>query len=106
MTRENIVSEICRQTFISRGAVSNILDIALETIGDALARGEKVQLTGFGTFEPKKRNARVGRNPHTKEAVPIPARIIPSFKPGKLLNEKVYCELKKEEEFLCKKAKN
>lgn len=89
MTRENIVSIICRQTFISRGVVNKILDITLDTIGDALARGDKVQLTGFGTFEPKKRNARIGRNPHTKEAVPIPARIIPSFKPGKDLNAKV-----------------
>lgn len=95
MTRENIVSAICRKTFLSRNTVNNIIDAMFEGIGDALARGEKVQFTGFGTFEPKKRNARVGRNPHTKEAVPIPARIIPSFKPGKDLNDKVCRELKK-----------
>ncbi len=95
MTRENIVSIICKQTFISRGAVNHIVDVMLDSIGDALARGEKVQFTGFGTFEPKKRNARVGRNPHTKEAVPIPARIIPSFKAGKDLNAKVCRDIKK-----------
>ena len=95
MTRENIVSAICRKTFLSRNTVNNILDVMFEDIGDALARGEKVQFTGFGTFEPKKRNARVGRNPHTKEAVPIPARIIPSFKPGKDLSAKVCRDIKK-----------
>lgn len=94
MTREGVVSEICKRIFVSRIVASKILDVALEAIGDALAQGEKVQLTGFGTFEPKKRNARVGRNPHTREAVPIPARIIPSFKPGKDLNAKVYQVIK------------
>lgn len=95
MTRDNIVSTICKQTAISRVTVNKILDIMLDTIGDAMAHGEKVQLTGFGTFEPKERNARVGRNPHTNEAVPIPARIIPSFKPGKDLNAKVCRNIKK-----------
>lgn len=89
MLKEDITTKVCKKTFLPRHTANAIVDIILEEIGDAMARGEKVQLTGFGTFEPKKRNARIGRNPHTKEAVPIPARIIPSFKPGKELNAKV-----------------
>ncbi len=85
---------VCNKTYISRNTVNRVIECALESIGDAMAQGKKVQFTGFGTFEPKKRNARIGRNPHTREAVPIPARIIPSFKPGKELNDKVCREIK------------
>lgn len=94
MTKEQIITAISRETYLSRGTISTILDLAFDHIGDAMARGDKVQFLGFGTFEPKKRNARTGRNPHTKEAVPIPARIIPSFKPGKDLNTKVCRNIK------------
>lgn len=94
MTKEQIIAAISRETYLSRGTISTILDLAFDHIGDAMARGDKVQFLGFGTFEPKKRNARTGRNPHTKEAVPIPARIIPSFKPGKDLNAKVCRNIK------------
>ena len=55
----------------------------------ALAKGEKVQLTGFGTFETKERSARMGRNVHTKEAMEIPASRVPTFKPSKNLKDLV-----------------
>ena len=58
-------------------------------IADALKAGEKVQLIGFGTFEVKARAERTGRNPHTNEPVPIPARVVPSFKAGKYLKKAV-----------------
>lgn len=94
MIKKDIVNVICQSTFLSSDIVNDIVDVMLDCIGDALARGEKVQFAGFGSFEPQKRNARVGRNPHTKEAVPIPARIVPNFKPGKALNAKVCHNIK------------
>ncbi len=59
----------------------------LDAITAALAEGEEVRLVGFGTFEVKKREARIGRNPATKEEIQIPATKVPAFKPGKLLKE-------------------
>ena len=56
---------------------------------DALKEGEKVQLVGFGSFEVKKRAARIGRNPKTKEPIDIPASTVPVFKAGKVLKEVV-----------------
>ena len=63
------------------------LNAALEVITAALKDGDKVQLVGFGSFEVKKREARVGRNPRTKEAIDIPASKVPAFKPGKALKD-------------------
>lgn len=83
ITKEMLVSEVANDTRYSRGMVSNILDSLITNISFQISRGNKVQLNGFGTFKPKKRNARIGRNPHTGEAVPIPARILPAFEPGK-----------------------
>ena len=66
-----------------------VLNAALDAITLALVRGEKVQLSGFGTFETKDREARVGRNPHTKEAVEIPATRVPAFKASKALKDNI-----------------
>ena len=85
MVKENIVSKISAQTGYSRFVVSSIVDTLLNEITMELSRGEKVKFAGFGTFEPKKRAARTGRNPHTNEVVPIPARVMPVFKPGEHL---------------------
>ena len=67
---------------------SAAVNAAIEVITAALADSEKVQLVGFGGFETKKREARMGRNPKTKEAIEIPATTIPVFKAGKALKEK------------------
>ena len=56
---------------------------------DALCSGEKVQLVGFGGFETKTREARMGRNPKTKESIEIPATTVPVFKAGKALKDKI-----------------
>ena len=61
----------------------------MEAIAEALTREEKVQLVGFGSFEVKKRAARVGRNPKTKESIEIPASVVPVFKAGKALKDAV-----------------
>ena len=60
-----------------------------DTITEALKEGDKVQLVGFGSFEVKKRAARIGRNPRTKEEIEIPATVLPVFKAGKLLKDTV-----------------
>lgn len=96
MIKRDVVTAVCDTCCYSRGMVENVLDAVLNTVSEALERGEKVQFADFGTFEPKRRAARIGRNPHTKEAVPIPARVIPSFRAGEKLKKAV---MKSESEF-------
>ncbi len=82
MQKEELYVKVARMTGYRKTYVNNILDTALELIADNVANGEKIYLKEFGIFEPKARAARIGRNPHTGEAVPIDATIIPSFKPS------------------------
>lgn len=95
MIKEDVVAKVARETGYSRSVVANVIETTLANITFALSKGEKVQFSGFGTFEPKKRAARTGRNPHTKEAVHIPARILPVFTAGKYLKNAVEKEIKK-----------
>ena len=93
--KEDMIARVARETGYSRSVVANVIETTLSNITFALSKGDKVQFSGFGTFEPKKRAARTGRNPHTKEAVPIPARILPVFTAGKYLKDAVEKEIKK-----------
>lgn len=95
MKKDNLISAIVSDTGYSRNAVSTIVESMLTNITFALSRGDKVKLSGFGVFEPKKRAARTGRNPHTREAVHIPARVLPVFTAGKLLKDAVEKEIEK-----------
>ena len=83
--KEEVISEVCNDTSYSRGIVTSVLNSLLANITLELSKGNRVQFAGFGTFELKERAARMGRNPHTGEAVPIPARVIPSFEAGERL---------------------
>ena len=65
------------------------VNAAIDAVTAALVKGDKVQVSGFGTFETKEREARVGRNPHTKEAIEIPATRVPAFKASKALKDNV-----------------
>lgn len=89
MIKRDVVTAVCNTCYYSRAMVENVLDAVLNTVTEAMQRGEKVQFADFGTFEPKKRAARTGRNPHTKEAVPIPARVVPFFRAGEKLKRAV-----------------
>ncbi len=65
------------------------MNTIFEEITDALARGERVELRGFGAFSVKKRDARIGRNPRTGESVAVEAKAVPFFKAGKLLRDRL-----------------
>jgi DNA-binding protein HU-beta len=65
------------------------LTVALDAIVEAVSRGEKVTLVGFGAFEPRERKAREGRNPGTGQPIQIPATKVPAFSAGKLFKEKI-----------------
>jgi integration host factor subunit beta len=69
--------------------IERIVGTFFDSITDALARGERVELRGFGAFSVKKREARVGRNPKTGEAVQVKAKFTPHFKTGKDLRERL-----------------
>ena len=69
--------------------VERIVNAIFEEITSAMARGERVELRGFGAFSVKQRDARIGRNPRTGEAVDVDAKSVPFFKTGKLLRERL-----------------
>lgn len=89
MTKKQLVIEVSNDTCYSRRTVELIVESLTKNVMYELSHGRKVSIEGFGTFEPKKRSPRTGRNPHTGEAVPIPARIMPVFKPGKLFKRAI-----------------
>ena len=89
MNKTELIAAIAEKAGLSKKDAEKALNTTLDTVSDALAAGDKVQLVGFGGFETKKREARVGRNPKTKEAIEIPASCVPVFKAGKALKDKV-----------------
>ena len=89
MNKTELIAAASQVTGMTKKDTERVLNAALDTITATLAHGEKVQLSGFGTFEVKDREARVGRNPHTKESIDIPATCVPVFKASKALKDTV-----------------
>lgn len=89
MNKSELIKQVAIQSELTKPQASLAVDAVLESIQHALQNGEHVQLLGFGTFEVRKRAAREGRNPHTGEALTIPAGKTPAFKAGKALKEAV-----------------
>ncbi len=90
MTKSELVEIIAeQQDQITRREAEVVVNTIFAAIGDALTRGERVELRGFGSFFTKQRGARIGRNPKTGASVQVPAKIVPQFKPGKELRERV-----------------
>ena len=89
MNKAELVSAVAEKTGMSKKDSEKAVNAAFDTITEALAVGDKVQLVGFGAFEVKERGARIGRNPKTKEEIEIPASRVASFKVGKALKEAV-----------------
>ena len=89
MNKTELISEVAKKCGMSKKDAEKAINATVDTITDALCAGDKVQLVGFGGFETKTREARMGRNPKTKEAIEIPAATVPVFKAGKALKDKV-----------------
>ncbi len=89
MNKGELVAALAAKTELSKKDSEAALNALVDVIGDTIAKGEKVQLIGFGTFESKARPARTARNPRTGEEVKIAASKAPAFKAGKALKDKV-----------------
>ena len=89
MNKTDLIAVAAESAGLTKKDTERVLNAALDAITASLIRGEKVQLSGFGTFEAKEREARVGRNPHTKETISIPATRVPTFKASKALKDNV-----------------
>ncbi len=80
-----LVEKIARDFDITKKEAELAVNAIFEAIVEALDRGDKVELRGFGVFKVRKKNARIGRNPRTGEKVEVPAKVVPYFKPSKEL---------------------
>ena len=87
MNKSELISAAAQASGVQKKDAERVVNAVIDGIAAALARGEKVQLSGFGTFEVKERKDRVGRNPVTRETVKIPAKAVPTFKPSQCLKE-------------------
>jgi integration host factor subunit beta len=90
MTKSELIAELATANpHLTGRDVELIVATVFDEITGALARGERVELRGFGAFTVKRRNARTGRNPRTGETVPVDEKAVPFFKAGKELRERV-----------------
>ena len=87
MNKTELIALAAEHSGMTKKDAERVVNAALDAITAAMGAHEKVQLSGFGTFEIKYREARVGRNPRTKEPSQIPAAWVPAFKPSKALRE-------------------
>ena len=100
MIKSELVQKIAeRNPHLYQRDVENIVNAILDTIADALARGDRVELRGFGAFSVKKRDARTGRNPRTGETVSVSEKVIPVFKTGKEMRVRLNQHRKGERNF-------
>ena len=89
MNKTELVAVVAEKSGLTKKDAERVVSATFETITAKLVKGEKVQISGFGIFEVKEREARVGRNPRTKEAIEIPASKAPAFKASKTLKDTV-----------------
>lgn len=89
MNKTELINACAESTGLTKKDSERVLNAAIDAITAALVKGDKVQISGFGIFETKNREARVGRNPHTKETIEIPATRVPGFKASKALKDSV-----------------
>ena len=89
MRKADLVAAVAAKTKMTQTAVDSVISVALDTIVDAVAAGDKVTLTGFGSFEKRTRAARQGRNPQTGQVIEIPAGNAPAFTAGKAFKDSV-----------------
>ena len=87
MNKTELIAIVAEKSGITKKDADRVVSATFETIAAQLQAGEKVQISGFGIFEVKEREARVGRNPRTKESIQIPAAKVPAFKSSKTLKD-------------------
>lgn len=89
MTKAEFISAVAEKAGLTKKDADAVLSAVIDTITDSLAKGDKIQLVGFGTFEVRERKAREGVNPRTKEKIAIAATKVPAFKAGRALKDAV-----------------
>jgi len=89
MNKSDLIAAIAAKTGETKKSAEATVNAFVEVVTESLVKGDKVQLVGFGSFEVRKRAARKGRNPQTKEEIKIPASKAPVFKAGKALKDLV-----------------
>ena len=89
MNKTELIAAAAEASGLTKKDTERVINAAIDAITASLVKGEKVQLSGFGTFEAKEREARVGRNPHTKESIESPATRVPAFKASKALKDNI-----------------
>ncbi len=90
MLKSELINKLTSEySHLRQDVLESVVNVILDEIGDALARGDRVELRGFGAFSVRERAARKGRNPRTGETVSVPAKTVPFFKAGKELRARV-----------------
>ncbi len=89
MNKEELVQEVAKTAKVTQKEAAEVLAAMIETVQTAVAKGNKVTLVGFGTFEARKRAARTGRNPQTGKEIKIAAKTVPAFSAGKKFKDMV-----------------
>ena len=89
MNKQELVTSVAEKSGLTKKDSEKAVNAVFSSIEEALAKGDKVQLVGFGTFEVRSRAARKGRNPQTGEEIEISAAKVPAFKAGKALKDTV-----------------
>ncbi len=87
MNKTELIAAVAEKTGLTKKDAECVVSATFETITASLVKGDKVQVSGFGIFDVKTREARVGRNPRTKEEIKIPATKLPAFKASKTLKD-------------------
>ena len=89
MNKTELIASTAEKAGITKKDAERVLNAAIDSITAAMVAGDKVQVSGFGIFEVRSRDERVGRNPHTKQTIKIPATRVPAFKASKALKDAV-----------------
>jgi DNA-binding protein HU-beta len=89
MNKQDLVAQLSAQLDVSKREAGEAVDAVFDSIAKAVAKGDKVSIPGFGSFEKRKRAARTARNPQTGAAIKVPATSVPAFKAGKEFKEAV-----------------
>ncbi len=89
MNKTELIAAVAAKTGLTKKDAEKVVNATIDSITESLVKGDKVNVSGFGIFEVKTREARVGRNPRTKETIQIPATKLPAFKASKTLKDAV-----------------